>query len=31
MEPRLADDRVGYFITAHKDFTTDEESTSSAT
>ncbi len=25
MEPRLADDRVGYFITAHKDFTADEE------
>jgi len=25
MEPRLADDRVGFFITAHKDFTTDEE------
>jgi hypothetical protein len=25
MEPRLADDRVGYFVTAHKDFTTDEE------
>jgi len=25
MEPRLADDRVGFFITAHKDFTTDDE------
>ncbi|TVP78435.1 MAG: DUF5117 domain-containing protein [Gemmatimonadales bacterium] len=25
MEPRLADDRVGYFITAHKDFTEGED------
>jgi len=25
MEPRLADERVGYFLTAHKDFTADEE------
>ena len=26
MEPRLADERVGYFMTVHKDFTTDDES-----
>jgi hypothetical protein len=25
MEPRLADERVGYFLTAHKDFTRDED------
>ncbi|MFN1834781.1 zinc-dependent metalloprotease [Balneola sp. MJW-20] len=26
MSPRLADDRIGYFMTVHKDFTSDEES-----
>jgi len=25
MEPRMADDRTGYFMTVHKDFTDDEE------
>lgn len=25
MEPRIADDRAGYFLTVHKDFTTDDE------
>lgn len=25
MEPRLADERMGYFLTAHKDFTRDED------
>jgi hypothetical protein len=25
MEPRIADERVGYFMTVHKDFTHDEE------
>lgn len=26
MEPRVADDRAGYFLTVHKDFTTEDES-----
>lgn len=25
MEPRIADDRAGYFLTVHKDFTTEDE------
>lgn len=25
MEPRIADDRAGFFLTAHKDFTTEDE------